>query len=475
MVLLSKRYSHSARRAFSFIAVFCFLSTGRSLSVAQSSLIITKNESDDIPQLRRDFVQSTQFIVDTTLKGLQHRVEALTNSTTLTVTVAGKRLTGLADSLIVSAHDSLDASRQDSLRAVSAALVANFASHESSARQLFASRLSKITGELARTRKTLSDCPDCENRSDFDERLEEFKDFADSLISEFHETASSQMEESGNILTDALEAARDSLRDYRNVLIENRLSGIEMWRYGTSRLVLSSAFANHSSYRGRDNGLLQQSIAPSVTYRHSSGLAFQASSYFVNDAGSQWDNFQLTGGYEFRLSNVVGGSLSYAHFWFRDSSKTELSVFTDNVQGGFSFDWPAVSIGVLGSMNFGTASEFTLITSISHNFEIPLNLYNKVTISPSFSWVLGQQNSELTTLLTTKANGKRPGVVIGTQTKSTSRFSVLDYEVSLPASIEWGPVTLAPSATYIIPLNVVDASTRKSFINLEFSIFLTIR
>ncbi|MCX6132292.1 MAG: hypothetical protein NTU47_00650 [Ignavibacteriales bacterium] len=283
------------------------------------------------------------------------------------------------------------------------------------------------------------------------------------------------MEERSDLLTDALEAARDSIRDYRNALIDNRLSGIEMWRYGTSRLVFSSAFANHSSYRGRDNGLLQQSIAPSVAYRHSSGLTVQASSYFVNDAGSRWDNFQLTGGYEFRLSEVVGGSLSYAHFWFNDSSKTELSVFTDNAQGGLSFDWPAVSIAALGSMNFGTASEFTLITSVSHNFEIPLSLYNRITMSPSFSWVLGQQNSELTTLLTTKAKGKKVGSVTNTQTKSTSTFSVLDYEVSLPASIELGSVTLAPSATYIIPLNVVDASTRKSFINLELSISLTIR
>ncbi|MCX6132293.1 MAG: hypothetical protein NTU47_00655 [Ignavibacteriales bacterium] len=164
MVLLSKRYNHSARRALSFLTLLCFLSIGRSLTIAQSSLTVTKNAGDDIPQLRRDLVKSTQFIVDTTLKGLQHRVEALMNSTRLTVADAGQRITGLADSLIVSAHDSLDTSRQDSLRTVSAALVANFASHESSTWQLFTARLSEITGELAKTRKAFSVCLDCENR-----------------------------------------------------------------------------------------------------------------------------------------------------------------------------------------------------------------------------------------------------------------------------------------------------------------------
>jgi hypothetical protein len=239
--------------------------------------------------------------------------------------------------------------------------------------------------------------------------------------------------------------------------------------------VFSSAYASHNAYRGRDNGFLQQSIAPSVLYRHSSGLSIQASTSWLDDARSQWDNFQLSGGYDFRISEVIGGSLSYTHFWFSDSSKSELSVFTDNAEGGFSFDWPLVSISALGSMNFGKASEFTLITSISHDFEIPLSLYNRVMISPSVSSVLGQQNSDLTTLRTTKAKGKKASVTTSTQTKSVSTFSVLDYELSLPSTIELGPVTLAPSVTYIIPLNVVDASTRKPFVNLEFSIFLTIR
>ena len=98
-----------------------------------------------------------------------------------------------------------------------------------------------------------------------------------------------------------------------------------------------------------------------------------------------------------------------------------------------------------------------------------------MTISPAVTWTVGQQNSDLTTLLTTKAKGKKAVVTTSTQTKSTTTFSLLDYEFSLPAMIELGPVTLVPSATYIVPFNVVDASSKTSFWVLEFSVVLTIR
>ena len=472
---VSIKYEKQIHHLLWLTFLLSFLAFSLGASNAQTKVILTRNEGDDVKQLRQLFAKSTQLVVDTTVMGLRKLVEALAGSISLTANSARKQIAVLTDSLILSARDSLDASRQDSLRLLGKSLELQFTPHASSTRQLLESRLSVLLQELRKATGMSFACTDCQDRSAFEERLADLKDFADSLVTSFHDTTSAVTEERTDLLADAFDAARDSLLDVRDGLIDNRLNDIEVWRYGVSRLVLSSVYATHNVYRGRDNGVLQQSIAPSVMYRHASGLSIQAFTSWLDDARNQWDNFQLSGGYDFRISQAIGGSLSYAHFWFSDSSKSELSVFTDNVEGGFSFDWPVVSISTLGSMNFGKASEFTFITSISHDFEIPLSLYNRVMISPSLSAVLGQQNSELTTLRTTKAKGKKAVVTTGTQTKSASTFSVLDYELSLPSTIELGPVTLAPSATYVIPLNVVDASTRKSFVNLEFSIFLTIR
>jgi hypothetical protein len=445
----SKQDSVCIRRKTPPLFLFCLLVIALTTSNAQIT-----NERSDIVQLQSVLAKSTQFVVDTTVIGLRKHVETLASSASRAANDAKRRLAVLTDSLIVSAKDTLDASRQDSLRVFGKSFELQFASHESSTRQFMDSRFSRLLQDLLKAKGVFSACKDCENRPDFAERLTDFRDYADSLVSDCHDALSTIAEERRDILADAFESARDSVRDIRDGLFDNRLGDIEVWRYGVSRLVLSSAYASHSSYRGRDNGLVDQSLSPSVTYRHSSGLSIQTSTYWQNNAGNRWDNFQLTGGYEFRISDVIGGSLSYSHFWFNDSSRSELSVFTDNTQAGFSFDWPVVSIAALGSMNFGTASEFTLTTSIAHNLEI-------------------QQNSELTTLLRTKAKGKK--AVTTTQTKATSSFGILDYEISLPVTFELGPFTLVPSATYIVPLNVVDASTTKSFINLEFSISLTIR
>jgi hypothetical protein len=470
----SLKYARRRTKHHLLLVLTILLSCALQMSQAQEA-ILTHDSGDDVVRLRQALNKSTQIVVDTTLGGLRKHVAELTASTSLASIDAKNRLALTTDSIILSAQDSLDTSRQDSLRVLGRILAAQFASRESSIGGTLLARLSLVKEELTKARSVFAACAGCESRLEFDERLSDFREFADSLRFAFHDTASALLEDHMNLLADAYDTARDSVRDVRDELIDNRLSDIEVWRYGVSRLVLSSSYASHSSYRGRDNGILQQSIAPAVTYRHSSGLSLQASAGWLSASEKHWDNVQVTGGYDFRLNGIVGGSLSYSHYWFSDSSTSELSVFNDNAQAGLSFDWPVISISLLGSLNFGTASEFTLTTSVSHNVEIPLGLYNKITFSPSFSLVLGQQNSELTTLLVTKGKGKNAGTTTSTQTKATSTFSVLDYEVSLPATIEFGPVTLVPSATCIMPLNVVDASSTKSFVNLEFSVFLTIR
>ena len=426
-------------------------------------------------QLRQSLAKSTQLVVDTTVKGMRNQVEFIANSVSRSAIKADIYIAVLTDSLILSAQDSLDKQRRDSLRTLGASLRLQFTGPESSVKQVLDRNLSRTHAELQKARVTYAVCTNCESRSEFEEKLADFRDFADSLVSGFHDSTSAIADVHADLLSDALDTAIDSLRDFRDGLIDNRLNDIEVWRYGVSRLVLSSSYASHSAYRGRDNGILQQSVGPSILYRHSSGFSLQAASSWLHGVQNRWDNVLVTGGYDFRLGSVVGGTLSYTHFWFSDSSKSEQSVFTDNAQAGISFDWPAVSVGVLGSMNFGKASEFTLAASVSHDFEIPLSLYDRITISPAVTWTLGQQNSDVTALLTTKAKGKKGAVTTSTQTKSISTFSLLDYEFSLPAIVELGPVTLVPSATYIVPFNVVDVSSKNPYVNIEFSLFFTIR
>jgi hypothetical protein len=83
--------------------------------------------------------------------------------------------------------------------------------------------------------------------------------------------------------------------------------------------------------------------------------------------------------------------------------------------------------------------------------------------------VIGEQNSTLTTL----RKGPKGKKVVGVQTQTSNTFGILDYEASLPITIDLGPVTLSPSVIYVVPLNVIDLSTTKAFVDFEFGLSLT--
>jgi hypothetical protein len=441
-------------------------------SSAQAKVILTSNVKPDTARLHQQLFRSVHRHSEATLLGERQIIDSLSGSASTAITRARTHLSSIVDSLILAARDSLDAPRQDSLHLVGTLLTPRLTSIEPATRQILVTLHSVLANELSKAGKRFSDCEECESNADFDSRFADFKEFTDSLLSAFHDTTSSVIDNQRDLILDTHDTVRDSLFDARDYFIDNRLNDIDVWRYRATRLVVSSGYSTHNSFRGRDNGLVQQVYSPSVTFRHSSGLSVQASTYWLSETPKSWDDFQLVAGYDFRFNEIAGASLSYTHFWFSDSSRSQLSVFTDNAQGGISFDWPALSLAALGSMNFGTASEFTLTTSISHDFVIPLSLYNQITIEPTVSSVIGGQNSQLTTLRTTLLKRR---TVVTTQHSVTNSFGILDYEISLPATIEIGPVSLAPAVTYIIPFNIVDASSRKSFVDIDFSISLIFR
>jgi hypothetical protein len=474
LICLDNRNCRRAHRMV--VKLFLLFLTGSvAVGFGQTKFTFTKNERDDVASLKQGLLHSTQQVVDTILQGHRKYLESLTTTTFTASKKFREQIALLVDSLVTAAQDSLDAPRRDSLRLTAASLAQQFSSHESLSNKLFLSTISTFTQTLTRARGEFSRCTECEGRADFEGRLADFRDFVDSLSSGFRDSATSLMEDRMDILNDTYENVRDSLLDFRDGLIDNRLGDIDFWRYNSTRLVISSGYANHNSYRGRDNGIVQQAYAPSVMFRHSSGLSLQASTCWLTNEAKSWDNFQLTAGYDVRIGEVVGASLGYTHFWFSDSSRSEISVFTDNAQAGLSFDWPAVSISALGSMNFGAANEITLISSISHDFVLLLSLYNQITIEPTLSAVIGQQNSKLTTLRTTKVKGKKGATITTSLSQTASSFSILDYEASLPVTIEVGPFTFVPSATYIIPFNVVGVSSKSPFFDIDVTISLTIR
>jgi hypothetical protein len=439
-------------------------------SVAQKKTADVKSPELTVTQLSRRLASSLQRLTDSTLQAERRYSDSLIVAVTLTAKKATVQIDLLADSLIRSAHDSLDASRKDTLRIVTRSLQQRILAFGDSAKQAVGGPISRFAGDLTRGKKSYSVCDSCETEQDFNDQFEQFRDFVDNLREMLRDTTATVIDERNDTFQDRYETIRDSLTDLRGNLIDARLNDIDYQRYVASRVTVSSGYSSRTAYRGRDNGVPQQMIAPSLAYHHKSGFGIELSTYWLDQTPKHWDDVTASVSYEFTVGSLLGGVLSYDHFWFSDSSTSSQSVFKNAVGAALSLNWPVLSLSVDGDLAIGDASEFTLAVSASHVFEIPLTLYNRISLEPMMSATIGEQNSALTTL----RKGPRGKRVIGVQTQTSNTFGILDYEVSLPVTVDLGPVTLSTSVSYIIPMNVIDLSTKDAFVNFEFGVSLAI-
>ncbi len=437
-------------------------------SLAQKKTTEVKSSEPDVTRLSRGLAYSIQRFADSTLQTKRHYSDSLVAAVAFMTKNATTQIDLLADSLITSAHDSLDTPRKDTLRFVTKFLQQQLLAFGDTAKQAVSGPISNFFGEFTKGKNTYSVCDSCESGSDFDDRFEQFHAFVDSLHDVFNDTTAALMDDRKDAFQDRYDTIHDSLADLRDNLIENRLNEIDYQRYVATRLTVSAGYSSRTTYRGRDNGLPQQMISPSLAFHHKSGFGIEVSTYWLDQTPKRWDDVAASVSYEFTVGSLLGGELFYSHFWFSDSSRSAKSVFKNDFGASLSLNWPVLTFSVDGDLATGDASEFTLAVSASHEFEIPLTLYNTISFAPALTAIIGEQNSTLTTL----RKGPKGKKIVGVQTQTSNTFGVLDYEASLPVTIVLGQFTLSPSVIYIVPLNVVDQSTTKSFVDFEIGVSL---
>jgi hypothetical protein len=441
-------------------------------AAAQKAGTESKPSATGAQRLNQGLAASVQLYVDNTLRGDNRFCDSIVSLSAQSAQISSTKLDALRESLLTSAKDSLDSPRRDTLLTVARSFQKLLLTSHDTTQRLVSSLLSSFTERVGKAKKVFSTCNDCEEPADVTDRFEQFKDVADSLREAFREQASELGDERRDLVDERFEAYHDSLIALRENLIENRLSLIDYQRYSATRLSASATYSSRSIYRGRDNGLPQQMISPAIAFYHSWGFNAEISTYWLDQTPKKWDDIAVTLGYEFTTGSVLGGNVSYSHFWFSDSSRSAKSVFKNSFGAGLSANLPVVSFSLDADLATGTASEFSLTAGATHEFEIPLSLYNSILFNPAVTAIIGEQNSSLTTLRTKGAKGKK---IVGVQTQTSSTFGILDYEMSLPCTLLLGPLTLSPSVTYVVPMNVIDESTTTPFFVFGVSASITFR
>jgi hypothetical protein len=434
--------------------------------------------------LRREFIQNIRTESDSIVLEQQHTTDSLSHFLHGVLGRYTLSLQVLADSLAASEKGVLDQETIHAIHQLEEQCANRMNNCTQAQKQTLYDQLTKYKHIHSSLVNIHSACPSCAQPDDFANTLNRFHEEAERSANEFHETVTDQVDGALDALADSMDALRDVLLTFVETHIDHRSEEIESMEAHCNKIIVSMDGKNHTSFRGRDGGVSQASLNPSIALRLSSGIRFTLGAGWTEKPDFHLDNSSLGAAYDFSISPTAGASICYAYLWFSDSSTQNQSVFHHSIDGSIFFETPMINCGAGLGISIGPQIEYALSASISHSLPA-----GKFSIDPSLTISWGEQNSELVATRLAKAtagNAKGKGVGKGkgnsgggqqsgsvlTTTKATNVFSVMSYEINLPVTIKIGRVLLTPSLTGVFPINVLDGSRETPFLTAGLTVTL---
>ena len=381
------------------------------------------------------------------------------------------------DSILLSYHDSLNVLRKDSVKIAAGNIKNTFDLYYNSLVDTLKSSLNNFIHSLNNQKENNKNCLNCKDKQDFNDGLDDFRDLMDSLSDNFQEKFALIADTIYSMAGDSLESCKDSLLDYTQDLVDNQsdenetmgktiVSG-KVFIEPSNELDVGVVFDSHYSYRGRDNGIKQFAVAPSVQYQHISGFGVFIDLEFLNKSKSNPDGVDGGISWLFNISESFNIQLLYTHFLFTDSSKEERAALNNNIESVFSLETKYFNSNITLDLDFGGGVREAGI-SFYGGFPVQLSkkfLKGTLTFEPNLTIVIGEQNFGLAL----QRRLRQMGINIK---KSASTFGIMDYEIGIPLTLETKHLIVKPVYYIIIPVNVLDLSTKKPF--GDFSLELTV-
>jgi hypothetical protein len=453
----------------------------RSLLLLASSLLppsVACSQSADDPRI--PFRKDLRLKADSLVLDQRLYVDTLFSHGDIYTRSADSTLRARTDSLLAGAGDSLGASGRNSARILSLDLRRSLGVVGVPARTTVRLLLTTFETDLRALLAMRSACESCSTPADFRSGQARFREEGDSLSGYYGDSMATAVEEWESALDERVGTFTDSISGQIQSSVEEYA---EYLKDHTSHLDIASAYESHSNYRGRDNGVSEGAFGPSVTYNHKSGLYAEGSIGWVSRPTPGPDDESLTGGYEFTLSSVLNGSVSYTHYWYSDSSTKPQAVTNQSVAGMMMLDLDLLSLTLNLADDFGGGGGSEITTSLDLSGDLPVSDHafgGTLKISPTASATWGDQNEKLRQRRIVRAKKKAVVRVTG---KPLDVFGIMSYELSLPAEMQIGRFSVEPVIGYVLPVNVLngktvlvkDPSTSAPFMTAGLTVSMTVR
>jgi hypothetical protein len=245
-------------------------------------------------------------------------------------------------------------------------------------------------------------------------------------------------------------------------------------------------YGSNTSFMGvkQDSVSQQYYIMPNFTYAAKSGFYVYAGGYYLPNKPTQnWDEIDLSAGYDFKVSKKAQGSISYMKSFFSETSPQVNSTLTNDLQLYFKRKIFTIKSKIVFDYYFGSDTDYSLswINSRSFTWEEIFSKNDDITITPKIRIVAGSQNFYYAKNpkkhpdFGNKKKGKGGGTSGQNSTGNQAtvyQFGVLSYIFSLPITYTINNFSLEGTVSHSIggDLN----PDRPAFTYYSFSIYYTL-
>jgi hypothetical protein len=232
-----------------------------------------------------------------------------------------------------------------------------------------------------------------------------------------------------------------------------------------SSFKIGADYLSNNVFMGRTGLTNVPIITLDSKYTFKPGLYFSASIDVLpdNKKGKKIDGGNLSVGYDFDITDDLGGGISYSKLFYNGSSTLVGSSVTSTFNANLNYDigdiiTPTISADY--NINTGITNDLFLNFGLAHDFIAKKIFGNKdiIIISPTIAANWGTQNFYDAYITGKVYKNKKANTQVTAYQSSLGQFKLLDYELSAPLEYKAGHFIFEFIPTYAIVQNRVKSA-----------------
>lgn len=226
-----------------------------------------------------------------------------------------------------------------------------------------------------------------------------------------------------------------------------------------SEWVIGVSYANRTVFAGRDYGIDQFSIIPSVNYYNKSGLYGGYTGYYYSQGDPAYNFSVISAGYNGQITDIWAFGVSYHRNFFHNSEDNANNSFKNTMSFYTGLDFTYLNLGVTYNLIFGGETAHSFSADLGSFFRIKdAGIFDKITFSPGISAFFGNENASLTRFSPVQVFNPRTGQTVTFRRffqQEENVFGLMNLNFYIPVRFYIGRFRLGLTYNYNVPFDLI--------------------